>query len=120
MKKLIGLTLSIVFMPIAYGNVKSFNCHTPRMLKAFKIKKDEIILQEKSQQFKVKARDRYLSSHSLEEKESLTKTFQFEGHNYRLHIENTDSFSEVEDYVNIKSPRGHEITYPLNCRLSNR
>lgn len=115
MKKLIGLFLSITFMPTCFGNVKSFECHTPRRLKSFKIQNEKIILEDKSQQFKVKARDRYLSSHDSEKRDSLTKTFQFEGHSYKLHIRDVNHFDEVEDFVNIKSPQGHQITYPLSC-----
>ncbi len=46
----------------------------------------------------------------------ITKMLSFEGHQHTIHIENVASPSDMDDYLSIKSPRGHEITYPLTCK----
>ena len=46
---------------------------------------------------------------------SLSKIFFIAGDKHTLHIENTNAFNEFNDYINIKSRQGHEMTYPMNC-----
>lgn len=45
----------------------------------------------------------------------FTKTLYIDGNKHRINVQNTNEFSEVNDYLSITSPRGHEMTYPLNC-----
>lgn len=113
MKKLI---LSILALFIATPTLaSSIECHTPQNLKGFVIQSDTIILNEKNAQFSIKARDRYISSVSNNEEVSVNKVFEFEGKNYKLFIKNKNQFSELEDFVSIRSVNGHMITYPLSC-----
>ncbi len=44
------------------------------------------------------------------------KIMNLQGLKHRIHIENPASLSEVDDYMVITSPKGHEMTYPLSCR----
>lgn len=45
----------------------------------------------------------------------FSKSMYIDGNRYRINIQNADSFSEVNDYLSITSPKGHEMTYPLTC-----
>lgn len=45
----------------------------------------------------------------------FSKTLYIDGNKHRINIQNTNEFSEVNDYLSITSPKGHEMTYPLNC-----
>lgn len=45
----------------------------------------------------------------------FTKTLYIDGNKHRINVRNVNEFSEVNDYLSITSPRGHEMTYPLNC-----
>lgn len=45
----------------------------------------------------------------------FTKTLYLDGHKHRINLQNTNEFSDVNDYLSITSPKGHEMTYPLNC-----
>ncbi|MBT5094565.1 MAG: hypothetical protein HOM21_10000, partial [Halobacteriovoraceae bacterium] len=49
------------------------------------------------------------------EGQGYTKIVKFEGQKHMIHIENKGSFSEVDDYLLIRSKKGHEMTYPLSC-----
>jgi hypothetical protein len=44
------------------------------------------------------------------------KTLYIDGNKHRIGIQNVSAFSEANDYLSITSPKGHEMTYPLNCR----
>jgi hypothetical protein len=45
----------------------------------------------------------------------FTKTLYIDGNKHRINIQNTNEFSDVNDYLSITSPKGHEMTYPLTC-----
>lgn len=45
----------------------------------------------------------------------FTKTLYMSGNKHRINIQNTHEFSDVNDYLSITSPKGHEMTYPLSC-----
>jgi hypothetical protein len=45
----------------------------------------------------------------------FTKTLYIDGNKHRINVQNTNEFSDVNDYLSITSPKGHEMTYPLNC-----
>ncbi len=45
----------------------------------------------------------------------FSKTLYIDGLKHKINVENENSFSDVNDYLSITSPRGHEMTYPLNC-----
>ena len=39
-------------------------------------------------------------------------------HRYRIHIKNLMGPNPMDDYISIKTPKGHRISYPLNCAPS--
>jgi len=43
------------------------------------------------------------------------KTLYINGNKHRINVQNTNEFSDVNDYLSITSPKGHEMTYPLSC-----
>lgn len=45
----------------------------------------------------------------------FTKTIYIDGNKHRISVQNVKSFSDANDYLSITSPKGHEMTYPLNC-----
>ncbi len=45
----------------------------------------------------------------------FSKTLYLNGNKHRINVQNINEFSEVNDYLSITSPKGHEMTYPLSC-----
>ncbi|GEM_PF-529750 len=45
----------------------------------------------------------------------FTKTLYIDGMKHKVHVDDVGNFSEVQDYLSITSPKGHEMTYPLTC-----
>jgi TRAP-type C4-dicarboxylate transport system substrate-binding protein len=45
----------------------------------------------------------------------FTKTLYIDGMKHKVHVEDATDFNEVQDYLSITSPKGHEMTYPLTC-----
>lgn len=73
--------------------------------------------------FHSKKSGRYLSSvrNSINQKTftGFKKTLYIDNQRHFIHIENIKSFNDSEDFMTITSPKGHKITYPLNCRLES-
>lgn len=46
----------------------------------------------------------------------FTKTMYIDGNKHRINVDDVNNFSDVNDYLCITSPKGHEMTYPLTCR----
>jgi hypothetical protein len=45
----------------------------------------------------------------------FSKTLYIDGNKHRIHVQDVNKFSDVNDYLSITSPKGHEMTYPLTC-----
>lgn len=45
----------------------------------------------------------------------FTKTLYIDGNKHRISVQNTNDFSDANDYLSVTSPKGHEMTYPLTC-----
>lgn len=48
--------------------------------------------------------------------EQIEREFEIDGLKYKVHIENTKAFTEVDDYIVIENSEGHRITYALECK----
>lgn len=48
--------------------------------------------------------------------ETIKREFMMGDLKYQVHIENTESFAEVDDYITIENSEGHKITYALECK----
>ncbi|HXH31418.1 MAG TPA: hypothetical protein VNJ01_11440 [Bacteriovoracaceae bacterium] len=45
----------------------------------------------------------------------FSKTLYIDGNKHRINVLDVNQFSDVNDYLSITSPKGHEMTYPLSC-----
>lgn len=121
MKKTITITtllsalMLLVFSQTAWSN-EGIRCHNPTMSKEFEIKNNSITF------FTVDEYDQGRTIASLsnirtkKEAKGFTKVVKFEGNRYLIHIADTENYSEINDYMVIKSQKGHNITYPLICK----
>lgn len=111
--------LALVFQGSrAEASFKKINCHTPRHKNNFTIHKSEIIFHspEEWKNLQYINSDRSLSSVRTKKKgRGFIKVVNFEGNSFSIHIADLKSFNEIEDYLTIRSRKGHEITYPLIC-----
>ena len=123
MKYLIVLSLLLPTLLSASIGKGQIRCTTPRMGKELKISDTHITYIEDSIKNNEQVNGRKLASLELafsnvrtrNTHKGFTKILSFEGHKHTIHIENKNSFNDVNDYLTIRSPQGHEIIYPLNC-----
>lgn len=100
---------------MSFNTQASIVCHTPRSNKVFEIKDTKVTF---FNEFDTSAK-RELASIASRTKSSetgITKIVNFENQKHTIHIENSSSFSDTEDYIIIKAKSGHEMTYPISCQ----
>ncbi len=98
----------------------SITCHSPRIKNQIKISKSSIVFHHNPNDLD----SRSIASISVEgvrtrkSSHGFTKIIFFEGKKHTIHIKNTSQFSDLNDYITIRSQKGHEILYPLSCQNS--
>lgn len=112
----LGLILMIHTMN-AFSATPSIKCSTAFGEKVFTIEDTKIAFEKED----FSGANRSISSidgesvHTHVKNHGFTKTLYIGGNKHRINIQNTSEFSEVNDYLSITSPKGHEMTYPLSC-----
>ncbi|WP_372651147.1 hypothetical protein [Halobacteriovorax sp.] len=108
------LTLSFMQVIQARAAVHSkLECHTPRMKKSFVIYNNKISFLEETEKGRMVASANAMRTSY--KKNGFTKVLNYWGQRHEIHIGNVDKLSELNDYLTIRSNKGHEITYPLTC-----
>lgn len=110
--KVLALTF---LMTLSFTASAGVLCHTPRMNKVFEINHDKVTF---FNEFDSEAKRELASvqSFSKDIQQGYTKTLDFENQKHVIHISNLNDFSDTNDYIIIKSNKGHEVTYPLTCK----
>lgn len=101
----------------AYAAPAAIVCSTAFGEKSFTIEEDRISF-HKEDEAGVNRSISSIGSESVRTHKKhlgFSKTLYIDGNKHRIHVQNTNAFSEVNDYLSITSPKGHEMTYPLNC-----
>ena len=108
---------SLVFTFLAlltFNTEASILCHTPRMNKIFEVSDKKVTF---FNEFDSRAKRELasVSSRTKSKELGVTKIVDFENQKHTIHISDMNNFSDVNDYIIIKSRTGHEVTYPLTC-----
>lgn len=112
MKKMKNLVLLFTLLSTPVLAAKSplkVKCSTPRSNVVIKINGDKLSLDGRFPAETVAQRTKLNGP-------AITKIFFVSGEKHTIHLNNKNSFSELEDFVNIRSRKGHEMTFPLNCK----
>lgn len=120
MKHISTLLLLVLVAPTIMGATfgkQVIECHTPRMTKTFQIANNNVTFYQNDES---ETRRNIASVNQIRTKREttgFTKFLKFEGHKYTIHIQDLEKFSEVDDYILVRSKAGHEMTYPLTCNI---
>jgi hypothetical protein len=101
----------------SYASAASIKCETAFGEKSFVIEDQHISFQKEDEQGVSRSISSINSDSVRTHKKNLgfMKTLYIGGNKHRINIQNTNEFSDVNDYLSITSPKGHEMTYPLSC-----
>jgi len=112
------LTLLATIISTSLFAAPMWECQSDRVSKSFSISEASVVTLNEIQ----KDESRGLASvfqipaHTRVNGKSVTKIMNHEGLQYTIHLSDFNSPSDFNDTVSIKNERGHEITYPLNCK----
>ena len=100
-------------MSNSYSAIKAISCETNFGERSFTIEGSNIAFH------KEKKDGRSISS-ILETKTQVSfkgfkKTVYKDGHKHLINIKNINQFDSNNDFLAVTSPKGHKMTYPLNC-----
>lgn len=101
----------------AQATVPAISCSTAFGEKIFTIENERISFQKEDESGVSRAISSVNGDSVRTHKKHLgfTKTLYIDGNKHRINVQNINEFSEVNDYLSITSPKGHQMTYPLNC-----
>ena len=92
-------------------------CSTAFGEKTFSINKNKIAFHKEDEQGVSRAISS-LDGHAVRtqtKSSGFVKSLYLNGNQYRISIKDVSTFSDVNDYLSITSPKGHVMTYPLTC-----
>lgn len=90
-------------------------CETAFGEKIFTIEEDRIAFKKEDESGIKRSISSISSVRTQKNHTGFSKTLYIDGNKHRIKIQNVNEFSESNDYLSITSPKGHEMTYPLNC-----
>lgn len=97
----------------SHAAVKTISCSTTFSEKEFDITDKHVAFIKKDGAARDVASVKKIVTHKKHL--GFTKTLYIDGLKHKISIKDASDFSEASDYLSITSPKGHEMTYPLNC-----
>lgn len=93
-------------------------CHTPGELKIIKVADQSVKFY--ADYDSVFNNREIASTESVRDNsngKTIDKVLLYLGERYTIHIAERGSFSSINDYLTIRSNKGHEVIYPLECKF---
>ncbi len=115
--KLLSKALLIWFMATSTNifAAPQIICTTPRESKVVLIKESAVALSTPEKLINQRTVASVSSVRTKHEGKGFTKIIYLDGIKHTIHIEDENKFSDISDYMVMRSQEGHEITYPLTC-----
>jgi hypothetical protein len=109
------LIMTTVMIPMAKASVQPIECRTNFGEKSFTIQKNTIAFH--TEQNDGRSISSVLGSVTKKTHYGFKKTIYRNGFKHFISVKNENEFNSDEDFLAITSPKGHKMTYPLNCSL---
>ena len=106
-----SLLLTILTLGLMSMSAKALEleCSTPRKNITLKLKDNKLKFDGRFPAETIVQRSKFKGK-------GLQKIFFVEGDKHTLNIDDMTAFNEFNDYINIKTKQGHEMTYPVTCK----
>jgi hypothetical protein len=114
------LIACVTFLIMGQTAFAGITCSSDRMQKDLVISKSSVAFNE----YHDSSDSRSIASsnlHGVRTQKTIkgfNKIVFFEGQKHTIHIDDVSNFSDVNDYITIRSQKGHEIIYPISCQNS--
>lgn len=117
LKATILLLATLSAVTVQAAPYKEVVCESPRMKDAIRITPNSLSFVEKEGVSRKIAQsiDGVLTRGT---QLGFTKEFKFEGKSHIVSVKDVTSPSELDDTIIIRNQKGHEILYPLSCKIA--
>lgn len=118
MKKLFFAILIILICGQVFGSdFQAIKCESERLSKSLVLRNGTVTFINKEDDDQNRAVASMSPARTQMVGKALNQMLRHDGKKFHIHVENVESFNDVNDYVEIKSMEGHNIIYPINCSL---
>jgi len=108
----------VAFMGSANAAVKPIECKTNFGEKSFTIEDESVAFHQVQEKIGRSVSSIY-EARTQRTHKGIRKSLYLNGDKHLIHIENFKEFDASKDYLAVTSPKGHKMTYPLNCGYLN-
>ncbi|MCO4754159.1 MAG: hypothetical protein KC478_06740 [Bacteriovoracaceae bacterium] len=98
----------------ATHKVNSIECKTNFGEKSFTIEEESVAFHQVQEKVGRSVSSVY-EARTQKTHKGIRKSLYLNGNKHLIHIENFKDFDASKDYLAVTSPKGHKMTYPLNC-----
>jgi len=118
MNQIKNMTIMTFLLMLSTGASAAITCSTPRNAKVISMDENKVSISRPLQFTKERSIASVDSARTKLVGSGFTKVLFHDGAKHIIHVEDKKSFSELDDYLIIRSAEGHEMTYPLECQQS--
>ncbi len=108
------ISLSLLLTGSAFAGQKSISCETNFKEKSFTIEEHTIAFHKSTSGRSISS---VQNSKTLMSQNGFTKTLYIDGNKHVIRINDINHFDSSNDFLAISSPKGHKMTYPINCSV---
>ncbi len=113
MKKLTCAFIALTVSTITCASIKPISCETNFGEKSFTIEGTSIAFHK--EQNDGRSISSILASKTRNSHKGFRKTVYKEGYKHLINIADKNNFNSDNDFLAITSPKGHKMTFPINC-----
>jgi len=116
-KTIMILFISMITSGVLASEFKMIKCESERMNKALVLRENSVTFIDKNHDplraiaSSIPARTQFVNS-------GVNQILRYEDKKYFIHVSNLENFSDVDDFIEIKTMEGHNIIYPIKCSLN--
>lgn len=108
----IYLALGAFFSTASFGAIKPLSCETNFGEKSFTIQGQTVAFHNQTDGRSISS---VLPSKTQASLNGYKKTVYKDGYKHFIYIENLKKLNPNNDFLAITSPKGHKMTFPINC-----
>lgn len=109
------LFLALTQFQVSHAGIKPISCETNFGEKTFTIEGNTIAFHK--EQHDGRSISSILSTKTRNSHKGFRKTVYKDGYKHLINIADKNNFNSNNDFLAVTSPKGHKMTFPINCSL---
>lgn len=118
-KLMIGMIFVLCIIAVQsdsiHASVKPITCDTNFGEKSFTIQESTVAFH--NEESSGRSISSIIGVQTRKSHKGFNKTTYINGNKHLIHISNVEKFNSNNDFMAVTSPKGHKMTYPINCNF---